>query len=95
MNKSVVSQMEKANRDIGSDFNASILRDIREYHTDVADIAMLARDAGVKRLALTHLAPPIAGDARVRVVLVHPIPAGYKGEVIFGPDGMRAVVPID
>jgi hypothetical protein len=48
----------------------------------IADIATLASDAGVKRLALTHLAPPIDGDAQVRVVFVNPITAVYKGDSV-------------
>ena len=33
-----------------------------DYHTPTLELAALARDAGVKRLVLTHLIPPIPDE---------------------------------
>ncbi len=95
MSKTVVARMEVANENLGYDFNANILHDIQDYHMDIAEVAALAREAGVKRLALTHLTPPIDNDFQLRMIFKRPVAAVFNGELIVGPDGTRAIIPID
>lgn len=94
MNMDIIKQMEKALRDGGNTFNANIMRDIREYHMDFNEVAQLAEKAQVKKLALTHLAPPIDNDGQVNMFFKQPIQKLYHGEVIAGPDGTRIVIPL-
>lgn len=88
----LVTDMEAANRAAGNPFVSTLLHDIRDYHTDVTDIAQLAAKAGVRRLALTHLTPPLDRPAQVRAYFRRPARAHYKGELVIGPDGTRIVI---
>jgi ribonuclease Z len=62
-----------------------------EYHTSAADAVCIARQAGVKTLVLTHLAPPVPpalpGFAMRMLFLGGPF-AGFDGDLVFGKDRM-------
>ena len=92
MNKDLVQQMEAATQDGGDTFDANILRDIRTYHMDVNDVGQLAEQAQVKRLALTHLTPPIDNGSQVNTYFKQPIQKLYHGDVFMGDDGTRIVI---
>jgi ribonuclease BN (tRNA processing enzyme) len=70
------------------------MRDIRDYHISAEDLGALAQQAGVKRLALTHLSPPVEQKLLVRSFFKRPIAARYTGEIIVGRDGTRIVIPL-
>jgi ribonuclease BN (tRNA processing enzyme) len=53
----------------------------RAYHMDVSEVAQLAQEANVERLALTHLMPSPGGDAQMNQWFVNPIREIYDGEV--------------
>ncbi len=72
---------------------AGLLQDATEYHTHTEDVAAMARDAGVKRLVLSHLipaVPPTAEDAKAAFT------AGmsdiFDGPIEIGHDLMRITV---
>ncbi len=94
MNMAVITQLEKANQRLGNELNTHILHDIRSYHTDVHELGQLAQKAAVKRLALTHLAPPV-NRAAVGVIFKKPVSEQFTGEIIVGDDGTRIVIPLD
>lgn len=44
---------------------AQLMRDIRNYHSSPEDAAIVARHAGVRRLVLNHVVPPLPSEALV------------------------------
>lgn len=46
----------------GNERVASLLEDVPSYHAPTHDVARLARDAGVRRLALSHVIPPLPNE---------------------------------
>ncbi len=94
MNMDIISQVEAASRDGGFNSNAHIMHDIREYHMDVGDVGALAQQAQVKRLALTHLIPPLDNDVQVNRFFRQPVQKLYHGEIFVGKDGTRIVIPL-
>lgn len=65
--------------------------DAIEYHTSAADAVDSARRAGVKKLVLTHIAPPVPTalpDIAMRLLFLQGFSADFDGPVIFGKDGM-------
>ena len=94
MNKKLVEIMENVNREIGNADRAAILFDIRDYHMDVSDVGELAKEADVKRLALTHLAPKPQTKNQAKRLFQNKIKELYSGEIFVGEDGMQIVIPV-
>ena len=94
MNKEIVQLMESASRETGNTVNARILFDIQDYHMDVSEVGALAQEAGVRRLALNHLAPKPQGRLQANRFFRDPVTALYSGEVYVGEDGMQIVIPV-
>lgn len=78
----------------GDDRNAQILRDIRTYHIDVADLAGVVTEAGVGTVVLTHLVPAVAA-AQAEARFAAPIEATFGGDVVVAEDGSQFTVPLD
>lgn len=74
---------------------AAIFRDIRTYHIDVAELGVVAANANVSTLALTHLVPTPADDAQVRGLFQDPIAERFNGILIVGEDGARITLTLD
>jgi ribonuclease BN (tRNA processing enzyme) len=72
-----------------------IMYDIKEYHPDVHDVAQMAEEQNVERLALTHYAPSLPNEPMMNRFYIDPIKAVYSGELIAESDGATIVVPID
>jgi ribonuclease Z len=94
MAMNAIEQIERANEAAGSEATAHIMRDIRDYHIGAGELGALAQAAGVRRLALTHLSPPVDQKLLVRTFFQRPIAAHYQGELIVGHDGTRIVIPL-
>lgn len=78
---------------LGNATTAGLLRDATEYHSPTEDVAAMARDAGVKRLVLSHLipaVPPSADDAKA--AFMAGMSAIYSGPIEMGYDLMRVTV---
>jgi ribonuclease Z len=90
----VIRRMQSVGEGVGNESAAHIMHDIRDYHIGTEELGTLAQKAQVKRLALTHLSPPIEQRALVRSIFKRPIAARYSGEIIVGPDGTRIVIPL-
>jgi ribonuclease Z len=88
-----VEQIERGNRAAGSDATARIMHDIRDYHISAEELGALAQEARVKRLALTHLSPPVEQRLLLNSYFRRPIAARYTGKLIVGRDGTRVVIP--
>ena len=90
----VIRQMQSVSEALGNEFGAHIMRDIRDYHIGTEELGTLAQKAQVKRLALTHLSPPLDQKRLVHSFFKRPIAARYSGEIIVGHDGTRIVIPL-
>jgi ribonuclease Z len=90
----VIRQMQSASETLGNEFAAHIMHDIRDYHIGTEELGTLAQKAQVKRLALTHLSPPLEQRALVHSFFKRPIAARYTGKIIVGRDGTRIVIPL-
>lgn len=94
MNMEIVQFMEGVNEEIGNTFNAKILFDIQDYHMDVSEVAELAQEANVQRLALNHLAPKPQMSRQAETFFRDPALAIYSGELFVGEDGMQIIIPV-
>ncbi|OGS54026.1 MAG: hypothetical protein A2Y20_09945 [Firmicutes bacterium GWF2_51_9] len=94
MNYDLVTLMEETYKEIGDDQLAKIMHDIREYHPDVKDVAMMAYNQNVKRLALTHYAPAAPNKSMLDRFYVDPIKMIYKGQLFAGGDETTIVIPL-
>ena len=95
MNYELVTLMENTFREIGEDELAQIMYDIQEYHPDVNDVAKMAQEENVQRMALTHYAPAAPVKAMMNRFYVRPIKQIYDGELIAGGDGTIVKIPIE
>ncbi|MBC8139747.1 MAG: MBL fold metallo-hydrolase [Fibrella sp.] len=64
------------------------VRNPQKYHTTTLEAAQIARDANVKKLALTHLIPPPAPDAESEAAFVEGMDAIYPGPIVVARDLM-------
>ena len=94
MNMDATQRMQEGAVQMGNALGAAILHDIQDYHMGLPEIGSLATKAGVKRLALTHLSPPVEQQFLVNRIFKHPVAEHYKGEIIIGNDGTRVLVPL-
>ena len=67
---------------------AALLKDVTDYHASTTDVAEIARDAGVKKLVLTHLVPSIPPQEAAEKNFVRGMSDIYSGPIIVGRDGM-------
>lgn len=71
---------------------AKLAGDITTYHTDVLEVAAVARDAGVGHLVLTHLVPA-PSNVLTRRLFVRGVGDVYGGPVTLGEDGTEITLP--
>jgi ribonuclease Z len=95
MNMDAIQQMQAGAVAMGNALGAAILHDIQDYHMGLRELGVLAQKAGVKRLALTHLSPPVEQRALANQLFKRPIAVHYQGEIIVGDDGTRIVIPLE
>ncbi len=70
---------------------AAMLEDLMEYHTTAIEVAEIAAEAGVKKVALTHLVPSIPPQDGPEKAFVRGMSDIYSGPIIVGRDGMKVV----
>ncbi|MEX2247814.1 MAG: ribonuclease Z [Dehalococcoidia bacterium] len=76
----------------GDERLAQILEEACEYHISPVAAAELARDAGVKRLVLTHIIPPIPNEGPAVEQFMAGMSDVFAGEIIVGRDLQRITV---
>ncbi len=94
MNKEIVHMMEKTNKEIGNARAEKLLFDIHDYHMDITDVATLAKEANVERLALNDLAPKPRPKGQANRLFRNPIESVYSGDLFVGEDGMKIMIPL-
>lgn len=70
---------------------AGMLEDLMDYHTTAIEVAEIAAEAGVKKVALTHLVPSIPPQDGPEKAFVRGMSDIYSGPIIVGRDGMKIV----
>lgn len=93
MNTAMLRERIAALRAIGRDLQASLFEDIPSYHIDVADVARLARQAGVRQLVLDHLIPPIPSTGPEVERFIAGMAEQYPGPIRVARDTDRIPVP--
>lgn len=67
---------------------AAMTTDMMSHHTTTLELAEIARDAGVKKLAITHLVPSIPPTDAAEANFVRGMKEIYGGPIVVGRDGM-------
>jgi ribonuclease Z len=92
MNLPMLEQRIAGLRSSGADLQARMLEDVPSYHIPTDQIAALARDAGVRRLVLTHLIPPISTDSTQIAAFTDGMSGLYAGPIRVARDTERIAV---
>jgi ribonuclease Z len=91
--QAIVHAMEAAAREAGQPRIAKILGDIPSYHTDPAEAAHEAVEAGVRLLVLTHFTPP-PDNALLARIFRRDMTSLPPDGVVLGEDGTLIVLPV-
>ena len=88
LSKALTETLECGLRNAGNARTATLIRDVRTYHIETADLAQLAEDAGVQTLVLTHIVPGFDnGSPQVEAFFTAPMAQIFTGELIAADDG--------
>ena len=77
----------------GQPRRAAMTADMMSHHTTTLEVAEIARDASVKKLALTHLVPSIPPTDAAEATFARGMAEIYQGPIVVGRDG--TVIQID
>lgn len=79
-------------RGAGQERLAELLVDAMNYHAPTLDVAEMAREAGVGKLVLTHLIPPIPNEGPLTAQFIEGMSEIYHGPIELGRDLHRITV---
>jgi ribonuclease Z len=68
---------------------AVVMDDVPDYHATTIDVAEMARDAGVKKVVLSHLIPPVPNEGPLTDAFIQGMSDIFSGEIVLGQDLMR------
>ncbi|MGH7804171.1 MAG: MBL fold metallo-hydrolase, partial [Candidatus Binatia bacterium] len=88
----LVALMTDAAKRAGRANVAKITQDILDYHASPVEAGEVARDAGVRMLAFTHVIPPLP-NAALEEVFLKGVADVWKGPLVVGRDGMTFTLP--
>lgn len=86
MQKDLIERASRLQDQLGRKRNATILRDVLDYHTTPAEAAQIAEKAKVKKLILSHLAPSPENPISRRLYK-RGLDKIYKGTILLAEDG--------
>ncbi len=92
MNVDMLEERIHALRKAGRELQASLFEDVPSYHLPTADVARLAKQAGVGRLVLSHLIPPIPNAGPALGQFTAGMDGIYKGAIHVAKDMERITV---
>ena len=87
---SLMQKMESVAKKREEQRNVQIFQDIQEYHTSPAEVAEIAKKAGVKKLVLSHMAP--TADNAITKGMYNQQLKAFEGEIIFAEDGDQFII---
>ncbi len=92
LNTPMMQQRIEAVKGMGMTREAGLLGDVPSYHIATDQIAVLARDAGVGEIVLTHVIPPITNDEAQIAAFVAGMSDVYGGPIRVARDTERVPV---
>lgn len=87
MSHQAVTAMEAISASRGWYYNATVFRDIRDYHIDVPELGALAQASGVRTLILTHMIPNFDNATIQNLWYILPIQGLFSGNLRIARDG--------
>jgi|GEM_PF-40246 len=88
----MVSMLKEVAEKVGRTNTAKIMGDILSYHTSAEDAARIASQAGVGRLVLTHILPPLP-VSDLKPAFLGNAKKIFEGPLTIGEDGMLFSLP--
>ena len=76
-------------RAAGNTRQLEMIQEGMEYHAETLALARMAQEAGVKKLALTHLFPSIPPTDAAEAAFIQGMSDYFDGPIIVGRDGME------
>lgn len=76
-------------RAAGNTRQLEMIEEGMEYHAETLALARMAQEAGVKKLALTHLFPSISPTDAAEAAFIQGMSDYFDGPIIVGRDGME------
>ena len=76
-------------RATGNTRQLEMIQEGMEYHAETLALARMAQEAGVKKLALTHLFPSIPPTDAAEAAFIQGMSDYFNGPIIVGRDGME------
>ncbi|HEX6031315.1 MAG TPA: MBL fold metallo-hydrolase [Tepidiformaceae bacterium] len=92
LNVRMLSDRAAALRAMGRGLQASLFEDVPSYHIPTEEVAALAQRAGVRKVALSHLIPPIPNQGPQVEQFVAGMSDVYKGPIHVARDMERLAV---
>ncbi|HLB23055.1 MAG TPA: MBL fold metallo-hydrolase [Dehalococcoidia bacterium] len=89
MNADLFSVMVQRIQAAGNQGTAAVMADVPDYHMTTIEAAEMARDAGVKKLVLSHLIPPVPNEGPLADAFSAGMANVFAGEIVVGKDLMR------
>jgi ribonuclease Z len=89
LNAGVFSVMRQRILATGNERQAAVMGDVPDYHASTIDVAEMARDAGVTKLVLSHLIPPVPNEGPLAEAFANGMSDVFAGEIVVGKDLMR------
>ncbi|MGD9034500.1 MAG: MBL fold metallo-hydrolase [Desulfobacteraceae bacterium] len=91
-NKRMLDAAQRAADDLKIKLSAKAIREIKRTHTSTLEAAKVAKEAGVDKLVLTHIIPPLPNIITEKIFVLG-MDEIYKGDIILAADGMRLLLP--
>lgn len=88
MNKDIIKRVAGVFRKLGNETRENHVLNVMPYHTHTIEVAEVARDAGVDKLVLTHIIPPLP-NAIIKWMFTRGMKDVFEGEIVVAKDGMR------
>jgi len=88
MNTKILTGVRNGMR-TGNPRMGQMLDDLMNYHSGTLEVAAIARDAGVKKLVITHLVPSIQPTDAAEKAFTQGMAEVYAGPIVVARDGMR------
>ena len=93
MNVPMMEAFEESLRGVGNSLAASLLVDAHTYHASTRDAAVVAAEAGVKHLVLSHVLPAIPEEGPQVEAFAAGLSDVFPGPITVGRDLQRFTLP--